>query len=453
VKKVATSPEVRPASIGSLPTIGSRVRTLPIQCPRCGYDQRGEVATWSELCPINGICAECGLDFEWADVLCPDRNAPAWCVEYVARRAIARGCAGTFLRSFRPWRFWHRLRLSHPVRPGRLIVYVMMIFVLPALVPYVAGQAMVAVVVRAQLTNAFERGIAQAQAMLTLYEEERTEWEELRELEQAIAPLEEAIAAGWRPPFAYDPSKSMEEQFESQEDWEIAWQKTADFYDIMLDFHRRHASTAYEVRMSYPLAVVEAVFFPLSDRSRGRIEWTGGSEMYYPPWMLHTVFAEATGLQAPGMAPTRLNLIWVARDLAFAIGWILLFLLVFPVTFVLLPMTRKRAKVRSAHFVRIVAYSMFIPASIAFVHALIVGIHMLAGGSSASALHGYLVGLTLSAGCMAFLWWYFAIRTHLRLPNPFWVLLLLSLIVILIISTAFGYAQLVVEWIALFFMK
>ncbi len=40
-------------------------------CPKCGYDQSGEIATWESQCPLEGRCPECGFDFVWADVMDP----------------------------------------------------------------------------------------------------------------------------------------------------------------------------------------------------------------------------------------------------------------------------------------------------------------------------------------------------------------------------------------------
>ena len=45
-------------------------------CPRCGYDLRGALETWKRKCPINGVCTECGLKFEWGELLCERRNVP-----------------------------------------------------------------------------------------------------------------------------------------------------------------------------------------------------------------------------------------------------------------------------------------------------------------------------------------------------------------------------------------
>ena len=38
-------------------------------CPKCAYDLRGTMGDWSNACPLRGICPECGLEFEWADMI------------------------------------------------------------------------------------------------------------------------------------------------------------------------------------------------------------------------------------------------------------------------------------------------------------------------------------------------------------------------------------------------
>src|SRR5436190_16859703 len=95
-----------------------------IRCPRCGYDQRGIMATWSDSCPLNGTCTECGLQFSWSEAIHPEKSEPLWCVEFVPlRRRVPVACVWTFVRSFWPWRFWSRLRMSQPIRWGRLALY------------------------------------------------------------------------------------------------------------------------------------------------------------------------------------------------------------------------------------------------------------------------------------------------------------------------------------------
>jgi len=55
--------------------------TTPI-CPKCGYDQSGEIATWETQCPLEGRCPECGLDFAWCDVFDPVLNDLYWYSEH-----------------------------------------------------------------------------------------------------------------------------------------------------------------------------------------------------------------------------------------------------------------------------------------------------------------------------------------------------------------------------------
>lgn len=97
---------------------------VQMNCPRCGYDQRGVVAGWQRRCPLHGTCAECGLEFEWAEILSPTRKPPSWCVEHASGpvKLVGRGVK-TLLRTFRPWQFWRDLRMSHEIKWRRLIGY------------------------------------------------------------------------------------------------------------------------------------------------------------------------------------------------------------------------------------------------------------------------------------------------------------------------------------------
>lgn len=89
-------------------------------CPRCGYDLSGIVASWTESCPIEGACSECGLSFPWGEVFFPLRNAPAWSFEHAEHPAPA--LAWSWGRSLRPDRFWSRLRMHHAIVVPRLWV-------------------------------------------------------------------------------------------------------------------------------------------------------------------------------------------------------------------------------------------------------------------------------------------------------------------------------------------
>jgi hypothetical protein len=89
----------------------------PTPCPRCGYDQSGTIATWADSCPTRGVCSECGLEFEWANLLNPFRGRLPGLLEH------ARGLRQTFRWTFTtfgwmllPHRFWNRVQMHHTIR-------------------------------------------------------------------------------------------------------------------------------------------------------------------------------------------------------------------------------------------------------------------------------------------------------------------------------------------------
>jgi hypothetical protein len=93
-------------------------------CPRCGYDQRGAIVQWTDQCPIRGRCSECGLEFEWFEILNPQIRLPHWCVECrVASWRFPLQMTGSILRTKWPWLMWRRIRMSHELSPGRLAAY------------------------------------------------------------------------------------------------------------------------------------------------------------------------------------------------------------------------------------------------------------------------------------------------------------------------------------------
>jgi len=84
-----------------------------ILCPRCGYDLRGAVHSWRESCPMQGRCAECGLDFEWSWMF--RQRLHPWLFEHQWRRLHYISAARTMLVSCRPGRLCREITLMHPV--------------------------------------------------------------------------------------------------------------------------------------------------------------------------------------------------------------------------------------------------------------------------------------------------------------------------------------------------
>ncbi len=89
-------------------------------CPRCGYDLRVSTQLWPEgSCPVHGMCNECGLEFEWGEVLNPAR-IPVWLPEHHPRSI--RSLLKAIPRTLVPWSAMRSLLLSLPVRPAAALL-------------------------------------------------------------------------------------------------------------------------------------------------------------------------------------------------------------------------------------------------------------------------------------------------------------------------------------------
>jgi hypothetical protein len=101
--------------------------TVQAECPRCGYDLSGTVATWSDACPVDGRCTECGLGLAWGDVLNPARQVPRW--SYEQSRAVSPVSGAikilpTLARMLWAPGFWRAMKMEFAFRPLRLFVVV-----------------------------------------------------------------------------------------------------------------------------------------------------------------------------------------------------------------------------------------------------------------------------------------------------------------------------------------
>ncbi len=100
---------------------------IPI-CPKCGYDQTGEILTWMTQCPTRGMCSECGHSFEWSEpfrILKEWGSEVGWYAEHAhsLRSMIARTPC-TSLRLVFPSRFFRHINHRRRVRPASLAVWV-----------------------------------------------------------------------------------------------------------------------------------------------------------------------------------------------------------------------------------------------------------------------------------------------------------------------------------------
>jgi hypothetical protein len=108
---------------------------LAARCPRCGYDLTGHIASWNDQCPIEGQCSECGLAFDWANLLNSKLQDLPWLYEHAPHWWSPRTFAATAIRALVPWRFWAHVGLHHRICARRLLLYV----VLPLILTYAAS--------------------------------------------------------------------------------------------------------------------------------------------------------------------------------------------------------------------------------------------------------------------------------------------------------------------------
>ena len=100
------------------------------KCPRCRYDLCGAVAAWSEACPCDGICPECGFGFTWADVLRMDRQRDERFIEHTKNwRSLPRAAVRTWWMTLRPAKFWGWVKLHHEISVRRMLLWLVMMTV------------------------------------------------------------------------------------------------------------------------------------------------------------------------------------------------------------------------------------------------------------------------------------------------------------------------------------
>ena len=111
-------------------------------CPRCGYDLSGIVASWTNSCPLAGICSECGHPLRWVEVLDPKAQLVRWFIEhpFPGRHVLGRAMA-TWFWIIAPWVFWNRVGMKSPVSKWRMVLWLVLPLVTIHLIAGVARSA------------------------------------------------------------------------------------------------------------------------------------------------------------------------------------------------------------------------------------------------------------------------------------------------------------------------
>lgn len=105
----------RPYTYARMTAAPERIAELEesLHCPLCGYDFR---ATTEPRCP------ECGYAFTWGELRDPARRMHPYAFEHHPERNVT-SFVQTFFAGLRPKRFWRTLYPTQPSRPGRLVLY------------------------------------------------------------------------------------------------------------------------------------------------------------------------------------------------------------------------------------------------------------------------------------------------------------------------------------------
>lgn len=349
------------------------------------------MSTWAEQCPLDGTCPECGLLYRWTEVIHPEIYEPRWCVEFVnRRRMIPRACLATFLRSFWPWGFWSRLRMSQQIHPWRLLLYVVALILVLAML-YVPIQAAVAVYVRYQVQRILDMQQARLGPRIQSVQNSMQAW-----MNPALA------AASSMPESALQAAKAMEMS--------------------TLNSLKQLQANPPRITLSYFDAVMEALLNPLGPSSSGSIVYPTSAAAYHPPNSLWNIalYSGMGGWTSTGP-------IWTSATRAcrnWLCAWLAL-LAMMPASLVLLPISRRKAKVRWGHIGRVVVYSLFIPITIVFICAALVGFGLGSSRQASSYAEWMLWTLQIVPPILIFSWWAAAISRYLRIPHGLFTVLML----------------------------
>ncbi len=401
-------------------------------CPRCAYDLSAPIPTWTDACPLQGKCPECGLDFAWSRVIHADRYLLPWLIEHASLRPLTatRAFFITARRSLNPITFWRRLDMSHPIRWRRLLLHVALCYIL-------MHTALVATRFSIAIGHTIPAWLAQrrvASAILTA---------------PPPAPPDVGVWAstptftGWTPGWAYAMSDPP--------DWVPTF-------------------TPGTLTYAYSCPIPDGV---TTMRIAGRLDFTPLTPETAPTngqWTVFYLGAPQTGPTAiplwtfiryeAGLTPRQAIAItlfpyWFDDDFgpvgsgvlfAFTLLAPLTAAIVLPFTFITVATTLGNAGVRAAHFVRATAYSVaalfVLQAASTIPMAIYITVQRTADPTSFPWSlsediedHWFTWHLIAGAAWLLLNWWMFCKR-YLRIPHAFWVTLLLSIIAYLIVPAA-----------------
>ncbi len=382
-----------------------------INCPRCSYDLRGVVASWTESCPLDGACSECGYLFAWVRLLQPNRFTPEWLVEYgETLRGRVRRTPGTFARSLSPGLFWRKLAMWHPMRLSRVIGYVVLATFAILIGGYVLVQSSAAVRVQRLSHEELDRQVYDQLQLKRAYEALL----QRRQNELAVAATE------------------VDRERLQQEIATI--QQTIAGHQALVDVWRPRP-------LDYFGAIGEAVFIPWAEKS---LRTRRNGLPFHPPRNLHRDLHRIDYRFGSMHMERSMQVFW--RGALVVITTISAWLVLFPLTLLILVQTRRRTKLLTAHLARITLYGMP-PVVFLLVVAVFFGFTFVLAGAFEIGRWERIVWWAIIAliGWQS-AWWAFALHRYGKLKNVLWIMLLHSVMCTLIV------VPLTIVWVTLVFI-
>ncbi len=381
-------------------------------CPRCGQPQVGVLSPERDAWPLKSVCAECGLEIDWQFYFDALHDEPRFLCEHASRQrwpiawlwsvvssicSIPTGAHGGPL--------WRRIRLEHAVRPWRLVLAVALL-----------GVALWLSVVAALLSDL--QGNRRWQTLV--------QWPSGRD-PRITNPSPPTIWIGIQEArgLGYGPGVDQE----TAPKWLIA-----------------EATFRPPTDLDRWLALLPMVVAPWSDRRlavrvpaelTGRVkEPTGARYAIDAEWDLESTGGAGPRILADGtieqlsfplavMRPlgpqsprARWSLWW--QESWYPIFFCLLHAIGSVLAFTLLPIARRRAKVRWAHALRVGAYGVLGPLLVIAFAATAMG-YLPLRASAKPAVLGSLVGhhgaFLILVAAVTFLWTWGAVSRYLRMER------------------------------------
>ncbi len=330
--------------------------------------------------------------------------------------------------------FWKRLKMSHIIKPWRIVAYLLLLLA-PILLMYVAAQASVAAIVLYRAKTQLNQRQQSLPALL-----QQIQARQLLSLRFPDTALPSLVLVG-------------EQRMEQQRKQAIASFQMA-------------IQNPPELKHSYLAAMAEAVFTPMAQESSG----------YYVVFHMDPA---TQGPLAQGAAPVRTEFpyfapsaaLWevyfdpafsplggagggwfggrsglvheISKTLSVAGFWLAALTIGLPLSLVLLPVSLRRAKVRWAHIGRVFLYSLAIP--IVLLQATVAAWLICAIGWPMERIDDelWMLPTMFAMPIMLMCWWWAAIRHYLRMPHALAVVVLHAVLCLLVaVAVAFWGSQL-----------